>query len=276
MKFIKVLTAVFLLAIAITSCNKYSKVMKSRDYEYKLKMANEYFDKGRYKVARELYEELFPVFKGSQRFEDIYYKFAYCHYNMKLYREAENLFKGFLEVFPNSTKAEEVDYMRAYSFYKQSPKVDLEQVSTSKTMGMMQTFINTHPGSARIKEATEIIDKCRAKLEQKELKAAKLYYNLGHYRAAALSYEALLNNYPESASGDEYKLMEVKAYYQFAKLSISEKQIERYEKVITEYQDFIDRFPESKLLKDAESYSKLSVNNINDIKNEQATTATKR
>jgi outer membrane protein assembly factor BamD len=276
MKFLKVLLIVVSIGFAASSCNKYAKVMKTKDYEFKLKKADELYEAKKYKISRDLYEELFPVFKGTQKFEDIYYKFAYCHYYMKLYPDAENLFKGFLEVFPNSTKAEEVDYMHAYCFYKQSPRLDLEQVNTTKSMGMMQTFINTHPGSARIKDATEIIDKCRAKLEQKEFKAANLYYKIGQYRAAAISFSNLMNNYPESASGEEYKLMVVKAYYQFAKLSITEKQIERFEKVISEYQDFADRYPESKLLKDAESYSNLSQNNIKEIKNEQATTSAKR
>jgi outer membrane protein assembly factor BamD len=277
MRLFKLLLApVFLLILVTTSCNKYNKVTKSKDYEYKLKMADEYFSKGKYKIAQQLYEELFPVFKGTVKFEELYYKDAYCFYYMKEYADAENLFKGFLEVFPNSTKAEEVDYLRSYCFYKQSPKLELEQVNTIKAMGMMQTFINTHPGSERNKEASDIIDKCRAKLEQKEYRAAELYYNMGQYRAAALAFANLTNNYPESLKGEEYKLKTVKAYYKFAKLSYEEKQIERFEKVITEYEDFVDRYPESKLLKEAESFSNQSKNNIKAIKYEQTQTAAKR
>ncbi len=277
MRLFKLLLApAFLLILVTTSCNKYNKVTKSKDYEYKLKMADEYYSKGKYKIAQELYEELFPVFKGTVKFEELYFKDAYCFYYMKSYADAENLFKGFLEVFPNSEKAEEVDYMRSYCFYKQSPKLELEQVNTIKAMGMMQTFINTHPGSARNKEASEIIDKCRAKLEQKEYRAAELYYNMSQYRAAALAFASLTNNYPESLKGEEYKLKTVKAYYKFAKLSYEDKQIERFEKVISEYQDFVDRYPESKLLKEAESFSNLSKNNIKVIKYEQTQTAAKR
>ena len=276
MRLFKLILASVFLLVLVSSCNKYNKVTKSKDYEYKLKMADEYFSKGKYKIAQELYEELFPVFKGTIKFEELYYKDAYCFYYMKSYDDAENLFKGFLEVFPNSTKAEEVDYMRSYCFYKQSPKLELEQVNTIKAMGMMQTFINTHPGSSRNKEASEIIDKCRAKLEMKEHRAAELYYNMGQYRAAAIAFTNLTNNYPESLKGEEYKLKTVKAYYKFAKLSYEDKQIERFEKVITEYQDFIDRYPESKLLKEAESFSNLSKNNIKAIKYEQTQTAAKR
>ena len=274
MRFLKFLSFIIFVVVVLTACNgQFNKVVKSKDYEYKLKMADKYFEEKKYGNAQQLYEELYPVFKGTDKFEELYYKDAYCFYYMKNYRDAENFFKGFLEVFPNSSKAEEVDYMHALCFYKQSPKLELDQSNTAKSIGVMQTFINTHPGSSRLAEATEIIDKCRSKLEEKELRGAELYYKISQYRAAAISYNDLLNSYPESARGETYKLQSIKAYYKFAKLSIIDKQQERFEKVVTEYQDFADRFPESKLLKEAEEYKNLSLNNIKEIQNEQNKTS---
>src|ERR1700722_12383989 len=180
----RLFTIAFLGIFLFASCSHFSKVVKSNDYDYKLRVADKYYADKDYNHAQQLFEELFRVFKGSEHFEDIYYKFAYCAYYLKDYPNAENLFKGFVEVFPNSAKAEEMDYMRAYTFYKQSPKVQLDQTNTTKTIGFMQQFINNHPGSARIKEATEIIDKCRAKIEQKEFESAQLYFDLGMYKAA--------------------------------------------------------------------------------------------
>jgi len=259
-----------------TSCNNFSKIQKSKDYEYKLSKADEFYSKKKYRFAQQLYEELFPVFKGTQKFEDLYYKYAYCFYNMGNYQDAENLFKGYLEVFPSSSHAEEVDYMRAYCFYKMSPRIELEQVNTVKVMGMMQAFINTHPNSPKVKEATDIIDQSRKKLELKDYRSARLFYDLGQFRAAAVSFENLMNSYPESATGEEYKLMVVKSYYRFAKMSVAEKQLERYEKVVEQYHDFLDRYPDSKFLKDAEEYSKLSQNQIKALQNEQNSSSVKR
>jgi outer membrane protein assembly factor BamD len=71
-------------------------------------------------------------------------------------------------------------------------------------------------------------------------------------------------------------LKSVRSYYRFAKESIPEKQIERFEKVVTEYDDFVDRFPESKMIKDAESYRNLSLNHIKELRNEQSQTSVKR
>ncbi len=274
--FMRIIGVLFIAAFFASCASDFGKVLKSTDYDYKLKKANEYFDKKKYKNAEQLYVELFPVYKGTEKFEELYYKYAFCSYYQKNYADAENLFKGFLDVFPNSSKAEEIAYLHAYTFYLQSPKIELEQVNTAKAIGMMQTFINNYSGSSRIKDATGVIDACRSKLEIKEYKNAELYYNLQQYRAAGIAFADLLNNYPESAKGDEYKLMILKSYYQFAKLSVSEKQQERFEKVIDEYNDFTDRYPESKILKEAQVYNNLTLNHIKELKNEQAKTSTER
>lgn len=242
----------------VSSCSNFSKVLKSPDYDYKLKMANQYYDKKQYRQAQTLYEELFTVFKGTPQFEDLYYRYAYCAYQQKDYPSAENLFNGFLEMFPNSARAEEIEYMEAYSYYRQSPKPELDQTNTLKAMGMMQTYINTHPGSERIKQAEEIIDKCNKKLEVKEFNSCQLYYDLGQFKAAAIAFTSLINNYPDSPKADEYKLMIIKSYYKYAEMSIEEKREERYARVVKEVQDFQDRYPESKLLKEAERYLTLS------------------
>ena len=252
-------------SLVFSSCSQFSKVQKSTDYEYKLRMAEQYYAKKKYHYAQLLYEELFPIFKGTPQFEDLYYKYAFCAYYLRDYLNAENLFKGFVEVFPNSPRAEEMEYMRAYAYYKQSPKIELDQTNTQRAIGLMQTFINTHPGSPRIKEATEIIDISRKKLEQKEFKNAELYFNLGQYKAAGIAFTNLMNTFPDSEKSDEYKLHVIKSYYQYALMSIEERKNERFEQVITECNDFIDRFPDSKLLKETERYLSQSQNNIKEL-----------
>jgi len=265
----RLLTVLLIGIVTLNSCSNFSKVLKSNDYDYKLRIANKYYAAKDYNHAQQLFEELFRVFKGSEHFEDIYYKFAYCAYYLKDYANAENLYKGFVEVFPNSAKAEEMDYMRAFTFYRQSPKVQLDQTNTTKTIGFMQAFINTHPGSTRIKEATEIIDKCRAKLEQKDFENAQLYFNLGLYKASGVALNSLMNTYPDSEKSDEYKLLIIRADYQYATLSIEERKEERFGAVVTQCNEFIDRFPDSKLTKSVQEYLNLSQTNIKSVKNEQ-------
>ncbi len=263
------------LGVTFMGCNSFTKVQKSKDYNYKLQKADEYYAKAKFMYAQQLYEELFGIFKGTDKFEELYYKYSLCLYNQEMYGEASASFKGYLEVFPNNEHSEEVDYLRALCFYKQSPKLELEQVNTLKTIGMMQTFINTHPGSARIKEATEIIDKSREKLELKAFRGAQLYYNIGEYRASAIAFSNLMYDFPETKNGDEYQYLAIKAYYKFATLSVVYKQLERFEKVISEYDDFVEKYPDSKWVKEAEEYKNLSLHQIKNIENEQTSSSSK-
>jgi outer membrane protein assembly factor BamD len=253
---------VVILAFAVFSCKNVSKVLKSKDPDYKLRMAEQFYAKKKYNYAQQVYEDVMPYFKGHKEFEDIYYKYAYTAYYQRDYLNAENLFKTYLEVFPNSERAEEMDFMRAYTYYKQSPKVELDQTNTIKAIGLMQTFINTHPGSSRIKQATEIIEEGHRKLETKDRNAAQLYYDIGQFRAAAVAFEALLDAYPESEHSDNYKFMAIKSYFRFAELSVEDKKEERYTKVIDECNDFIDRFPQSSFAKEVEQYLTLSQTNL--------------
>ncbi len=265
------LLVVFSAVLILAGCNKNSvaKILKNKDVEYKLGMAEQYYANKKYSKAQILYEDLFPLLRNDPRFEDLYYKYAYCAFYQKDYGNAENLFKGFLEVFPKSQRASDADFMRANCFFKQSPRVELDQTPTEKAIGFMQAHLNNYPESPKADEAKKIIEECYEKLELKEYKSAELYYNVASYRAAAITFTNLLNSYPESKKADEYKLMIIKSYFLYAGMSVEEKQRERFEKVIEEYYDFLDRFPESKLVKDAEKYFNQSKNNLKAITNEQ-------
>lgn len=252
--------------LVLNGCTtKFSRIQKSKDYEYKHKMADQYYAEKDYRYAQQLFEDIFPYIKGTPGYEDAYYKFAYSYYWQNDYLNAENLFKSFVESFPNSPKVEECDFMRANCYFKQSPKIDLDQTNTNKTIGLMQTFINTHPNSPRGKDAADIIDKCREKLEAKDYKSAELYYNLGFYKAAAIAFGNVSDNFPDSKKADDYKLQVIKSYFKYAEMSYEDKQAARYEKVVNECADFAERFTDSKHLEEVAKYktqSKTLIKNL--------------
>lgn len=257
------------LWIAFAACSPLNKILKSTDYDFKLKKANELYLKKKYSQAVIVYEDIFPVIKGTAPFEDMYWNYANAHFYMRDYLNAENLFKGYLENFPNGTRAEEAHFLRAFCYFKQSPKADLDQTSTLKAMSFLQAYITRFPESSHKKEASDIIDKLRVKLEDKEQRNAQLYYNLGFYKAAATAFNEILFNFPDSQAGDRYKFMVIKSYYEYAKNSIDSKKMERFEQVLDECADFSDRFPDSPLMQDVSKFKNQSENQIKSIKNEQ-------
>lgn len=259
---------ILLCLVSLASCNSYERVLKSSDVNYKLTRANQYYDKKQYAQANAVYENLIPVMKNTRNYEPMYYRYAWSFYYMKDYLSASYHFKNFVDYFPGSKDAEEMEFMHASSLFKLSPKPSLDQTNTEKALEAMQSFINTHPTSKRIDEANKYVEEARQKLEIKEADAARLYYNIGKYKAACIAYKSVMRDYPESSSSDFYQYMVVRSWYQYAKGSVPDKQEERYATAINAYKELTEGYPKSTYLKDAEKYYTQADNNLKKIRNE--------
>ena len=250
------LLIIFLLGF--TSCNELEKIQKSSNTEYKLQKANEYYDKTHYGKAIVLYEELLTIFKGTKRFEDIYYKYAMSYYKQKNYLAASYHFKNFSDLFPSSKRAEETRFLHSKSLFQNAKEYTLDQAGTKSTITELQNFINMHPQSKNVGEANEMIDKSRAMLEAKDKYSAELYYKVSQYRAAALYFEQIINKYPDSKNIDYYQYKVLQSRYKYAKQSIESKQVERLKQVLEDYAYFKNINPKNKYQKEIESIKSLS------------------
>lgn len=259
---------IFLCIITLSACSGYEKALKSKDVNYKLTKANEFYDKKKYEHANAIYESLIPVMAHTRNSEPLYYRYAFSFYYMKDYLSASYHFKNFVDLFPSSKDAEECEFMYGLCLFKLSPKHGLDQTNTEKALESLQSYINTHPNSKRVEEANKYVMASLGKLEEKEADAAKLYYKIGRYKAAGICFKTVMRNYPESPNADYYQMMMVKSYYNLAKESFPEKQEERYVSAITAYQELIEGYPKSKYIAEAEKYYTLADNNLKKIRNE--------
>lgn len=260
---------VLVSALLLWSCNGYERVLKSSDVNMKLERANKYYDQKKYPQANAIYESLLPVMKNTRNYEPLYYRYAYTFYHMKDYISASYHFKNFSEFFPKSKDAEECEYLHGYCLYRESPKASLDQAYTYKAMGALQTYLNAYPQSKRNAEANKIIDECRKKLEVKAANSAKLYYNIGRYKAASVAYTQVLIEYPESPRADEYKYMIMKSWYAYARESVKDKQEERYANALNTYRELKEEYPTSKYINEGHKYYVQADNNIKKLRNEQ-------
>lgn len=257
-----------LTLLVLGGCNSYQRTLKSKDVNYKLTKANEYYDKKKYEQANAIYESLIPVMTHTRNAEPLYLRYAWSFYYMKDYLSASYHFKNFTDMYSSSPDADECEYMYGVSLFKMSPKSSLDQTNTAKSLEALQSYINTHPNSKHTDEASKYITECLAKMEDKEAKAAELYYKIGHHKAAGMAFKSVLTNYPESGNGDYYHYMMIKSFYSYAKSSIKDKQEERYASALNAYQELKENYPQSKYLQDAGKYHILADNNIKRLRNE--------
>ncbi len=238
----------------IVSCSNYQKVVKSTDYEYKLKKAKEYYDGKQYGRSSQLYQELVNIFRGTNRADQIYYYLAKSFYGQKDYTLGSHYFRLLIKEFPRSEFAEESQYMIGYCLYLDSPNPRLDQKTTNEAIDALQLFLNFYPNSSRAKDVTDLIQKLREKLVYKSYLSGKLYYDLQDYRAAVISLTNSLKEFPDSKYREELMFYLLKSKYLLGVLSIEEKQRERLNSVIDEYFTFVDEFPKSKFKKEADRY----------------------
>ncbi len=260
------LSFLLIITILFSACSGYEKVLKSNDINYKLTKANEYFDKKQYQKANAVYESLLPILKGTKNFEPLYFRYAYTSYYLKDYLPASYHFKNFTDYFPASKDAEEAEYMHAVSLYKMSPKASLEQTNSYKAMEAMQSYINTHPKSKRLEEANNYVDALRQKLEKKDASAAKLYFDLGQFKAAGIAYKSVIQTYPDSPQGDFYQYMVVRSFFNYAEASIAGKQEERFANAANAYIELKDNFPDTKYLPEAQKFYSQANDNIQKLR----------
>ena len=262
----------FLLFIStsfiFSACSSYEAVLKSKDINFKLAKANEYYEKKDYQKANELYGMIAPILKGTKSFETVYLKYANSYYNLKDYLSASLHYKNYVEVFPTSKETEHAEYLHALCLYKLAPKASLEQTNTIKALDALQSFVDTHPNSVHNAEANTLIANSIKKLEQKEADAAQLYFKVGQYKAASVSFKSVLRNYPESEKSDYYQYFIIKSLYLYAHSSIETKQKERYSNVVSAFEELQNEHPNSTFIKDAEKYKNLSINFLKTIDNE--------
>lgn len=244
---------IFSVLTLVFSCSKYDKLVKSTDLDKKHEAAMKYYDKGNYAKALTLLEELVSVYRGTAKAESILFYYSYTNYNMGDYVLAGYHFKNFTKTYPHSDHAEECAYMTAYCYYLNSSPYTLDQMDTREAIKEFQSFVNQYPKSLRVASSNEMIDKLRYKLEKKAYEIAKQYYNISDYKAAIYSFKNILNDYPDTQYREELSFLIIKSGYLLAVNSIESKKDERLQSTITAYQNFVDVFPKSPYIKEAES-----------------------
>lgn len=246
----------FSMLVVLTSCSKYQKLLKSSDNENKYEMAMAYYDARDFYRAIQLFDQLQPFFKGTDKAEKMAFYYAYAHFEQKDNILASYYFRQFAKSYPNSKNAEEAAYMSAFCSYLDSPPSTLDQVVTLEAIKDLQLFINQYPKSERVAKANGLIDELRLKLETKALDIARLYYAMADYKAAVINFQNLIKDFPDTRYRETAMFHIAKSYYYYAERSVDSKKGERFQLSSEAVDNFIAGFPESSLTKEARQMQK--------------------
>jgi outer membrane protein assembly factor BamD len=259
--------SVILILVIGVSCSKFRKIEKNPDWRVKYEAGLNYFAKKDYYRASILFEQILPIIRGLPEAEKVQFHLAYCQYHEKMYLLASEQFRSFYETYGRGSLSEEARFMYAYSLYRSTPGPELDQTESIQAMASMQEFINRFPNSQFRDRAVEVIIVSQEKLEKKGFENARQYVKMRQYKAAIVAMENFRKNFPDSKYQEEANYLTLFSRFELAEKSITSKQRERYHEVVENYKEFIDRFPASKFLKDAEKLYIESTAKLSSLKN---------
>lgn len=229
----KRLLLVIFAFFALSACNRQQDLaMKSADKDFILKVANEKFEKKKWKDAIALYERLSNLVAGTDDAANVVYNSAYANYYDKNYKLAGHQFKNFAVTFPQDKRAEDASYMSALCYYQGSMDYNLDQSSTELAINELQNFLNSYPNSEKSKNINELIDELTYKLEFKAYENARQYYKMADYRAASVAFENVLEDFPSTKLRDKIYDYMLKSKYELAVNSIYDLKKDRIENAI--------------------------------------------
>ena len=106
----RILILAVLCLAAFSSCNDFNRLVKSTDNEAKYEVAVDYYERGDYNHALQLFDLLQASFRNTPRGESITYKTAQCYYLQEDYEIASYYYNRFVQTYPFSKDAEKAAF----------------------------------------------------------------------------------------------------------------------------------------------------------------------
>ncbi len=256
-----------ILLIAFVSCSKFQRLQKSNSLVEKYDGAVKYYTDGDFYRAGLLLEELIPLLRGKAEAEQAEFYYAYCQYYQRQLLLSAYYFRKFYTTYPRSQFAEESMYMECRSLFELAPPDRLDQSNSVEALESIQTFLRRYPSSQYIDQINAYAAGLNEKIDIKNYNNAELYFKLRRYKSAVVALENYRKDYPDSPHLEEATFMKFKSQYEYARRSVKNKQLKRFYEALEYYRNFVDRYPNSAFLKDAENIYDNCINRISSLKN---------
>lgn len=258
-RYIIVFSAVAAVILAAGSCkSQFEELLQSYDAEAKYEAAFDFFNKGKFDKAAQLFESLSVITTGTDRDDTVQYYWGLSNYNMKDYYTAETNFESFIKNFPRSVFTDQAQFLRIDCLYRSTLRYELDQTPTYRAIAAISEYVAAYPKSPNTLVCKMMLEELELRLDRKAYENAKIYYTMEDYKAARVALRNVLKDDSDNVHREEILYYTAMASYKYALNSVQEKQKERYLVFIDDYFNFIGEYPESKYRRELDAcYAKV-------------------
>ncbi len=206
-----------------------------------LNEANEKIKKGYYEDAREILQNI-KVQDPSGKYAVLaQIRIGDSYFEEGLFEESAIEYNHFLKLHPHHKYAPYAQYQLAMSYFKRITTVDVSYSNAQMALKEFEKLLRTYPRNPYIDVVESRIDMCKRILAEYEFYVGEFYFKKGSYGAAALRFNNIINDYPDSRKEPEA------LYY----LGLSHKNMGENSKARTALTSLIEKYPSTELSKKA-------------------------
>jgi outer membrane protein assembly factor BamD len=162
-----------------------------------LEEGNQAFDKGRYRIAINRFEQLKDWYPFSRHAITAELKIADAHYHLAEYAEAILAYEQFEQLHPRNEAISYVIYQIGRCYFDQVGTIDRDQTAAKKALEVFDRLKKQQPSSDYALRSDAHIITCQKKLSAHDFYVGMFYYRSKHYTAALKRFASVISKYPD-------------------------------------------------------------------------------
>lgn len=191
------------LAGCASSKNKADTKYVARDVNTLYNAARDRLDRGQYKIAAALFDEVERQHPYSVWARRAQLMSAFSYYLSRQYPESIQSAQRFLSIHPGNKDAPYAQYLIGISYYEQIQDVTRDQKITQQALDAMGELIRRHPDSPYAADARLKVDLIRDHLAGKEMEIGRFYQRRHEWLAATIRFRKVIETYDTTSHTPE-------------------------------------------------------------------------
>jgi outer membrane protein assembly factor BamD len=185
--------------------------------------AKDQLDKGRYKIAAVLFDEVerqHPYSIWARRAELMS---AFSHYLAQDYNESIDAAQRFLSIHPGNKDAPYAMYLIGVDYYEQIGDVNRDQKTAQQALDAMGELIRRYPETKYAADARLKVDLINDHLAGREMDIGRFYQRRAEWLASVYRFRKVVDTYPTTSHVPEALLRLTESYLELGVLEEARK-----------------------------------------------------
>lgn len=210
------LLALASVTLALPACSR-NRVKKdtqyvARDVNTLYATAKERLDRGEFKLAAALFDEVERQHPYSVWARRAQLMSAFSYYMGRDYTESTNSAQRFLSIHPGNRDAPYAHYLIALNYYEQISDVTRDQKITQQALDALGELIRRYPNTRYAADARLKVDLVNDHLAGKEMEIGRFYQRRGNWLASVVRFRKVVDTYETTSHAPEALMRLTESY----------------------------------------------------------------